>query len=1257
MTFTVRRKCSEIRGDAPALPSKYLSCFREFPAYVLLGEPGAGKTTAFEQEAESEETGWLVPAREFAAPGDRPEWHGKTLFIDGLDEIRAGETNPCTPLDQIHAKLRQLGVPKFRLSCRAADWLGPSDQSHLDALLPGNEKIKVLRLDPLSSVDIREILGKRLNVPNAGEFIDSTRQRGLGYLLDNPLNLEMLALAVDKFGGQWPEDRKQAFDLACDKLIEERDPNRRSKRLRSASGPGLLMAAGKLFAVQLLTGRMGYSLDSDEGLEGYLPRNRIPHEDPSEFDDVFDSRLFRVPYENRAEPYHRHIAEFLGAKYLAKRVREGLPVERILTLTTGYDGGIVSEYRGLLAWLAAHSPVGREKLIELDPYGVIAYGHVRDFSIDQKTRLLDGLRREVKANPWFVHAFSHDHRWEGFATTEMREEFSKYFVASEPDDAQQSLAHICLQALASELSISGMSDFAMGILKNPQWGRRARRAALDLFIRQVANNEKRSSMLAGLLEATEEGEIFDPDDDLCGRLLREIYPQILSPAQVIRYLRPPKSANYLGAYYRFWTRTVTEESTGEQIGELLDILVKLFNQSPAEFPLNFDQLNHLYNLPERWLEYYLEKFADELDPHRLLHWLELVRAIQGTPSHIEIEEWLSSHPETLLEVYRLGIERCEESEEESGKTNLCMDHAMERLADASMPQDFGAWCLNRAIVTKNPEIARHLVRWTAYCVRNSDCDVGLSLKTVEDRLSTRPDLLKVFAEHQKNATSDDALTKQRRDKYDAELLERQQEWRTQIKPMEKDLLANRCRRDVLHKLAMVYYGGSMDVSGDTPRERLENLLGKDENLIEGVLQAFRMSIDREDLPSIEEVFRLKANNGTYHLSYPYMAGLNEISETSRDRSLSVSEEQMRLALAIYYMVPLRPLSPRTGDETPQWFPSLLQSRPDMVSDILVRAMRKKLLNRSDFVSGLYELAHSPDYKEVSRTASLPLLKAFPVRCSQQRLQDLNHLLVAAVLYCEKEALLDIIASKLLSRTMHAGQRVRWLAAGLFTAPEQYQDKLESYITGNEPRIRTLAEIMTSGFLDALPDSLSVSVLSLLIRLLGSSYGPCYSNADDSSMKGHLVTLGMDAAHSIRFFCEQLAQVPTSEATESLESLRTEEALRAWHPYLVDLTYQQKILRRETDFRPNEVEEVIRVIENARPANPADLAAVAMMKLDEVAKDIHDGNTTDWKAYWTEQKGEVGSTKRRLLQRQIAFQTKAGINPSGYRRTAGGPLRQ
>ena len=192
MTFFVPRTCKEISEtgsrDQSEQTSRPIEEFREEVAIVLLGAPGAGKTTIFRQEA-NQTGGCYVSARDFITFSDKPEWHDTTLFIDGLDESRAGVTDGRTPLDSIRSKLNELGCPRFRLSCRVADWFGANDRTRLE-VVSGNDKVKVLLLDPLSNVDIRKILESRSDVVDANKFILSAREGESESLLDNPPNPE-----------------------------------------------------------------------------------------------------------------------------------------------------------------------------------------------------------------------------------------------------------------------------------------------------------------------------------------------------------------------------------------------------------------------------------------------------------------------------------------------------------------------------------------------------------------------------------------------------------------------------------------------------------------------------------------------------------------------------------------------------------------------------------------------------------------------------------------------------------------------------------------------------------------------------------------------------------------------------------------------------------------------------------------------------------------------------------------------------------
>ena len=97
---------------------------------------------------------------------------------------------------------------------------------------------------------------------------------------------------------------------------------------------------------------------------------------------------------NASARFHRQIAEFLGARHLAGLIDKGLPARRVLALMTGGDGTVVTALRGLSAWLAAHSPQVRTKLVSDDAFGVAIYGDIQDFSPDEKQELLAALLRQ-----------------------------------------------------------------------------------------------------------------------------------------------------------------------------------------------------------------------------------------------------------------------------------------------------------------------------------------------------------------------------------------------------------------------------------------------------------------------------------------------------------------------------------------------------------------------------------------------------------------------------------------------------------------------------------------------------------------------------------------------------------------------------------------------------------------------------------------------------------------------------------------------
>lgn len=1194
-----------------------LQDFREADAYVLLGPPGSGKTEAFRHEAKCQ-GGHYVSARNFLTLADRAEWRQATLFIDGLDEARAGAVDGRTPFDAIRAKLDRLGKPRFRLSCREADWLGANDREHLK-VVSRDGGVTVLRLDPLSDDQIRQFLVAHPDVPDPGEFVASARETGMDALLANPLSLRMLASAVGG-GGRWPESRTQVFHEACRELLLERNREHRIAEDDRVDAHQFMDAGGKLCAVQLLTGAAGYSLDGDEDDCQFHGLDRVPG-DRETFRRCVRTRLFEALTDCRVSPVHRQIAEFLAARYLAGLIGKGLPVGRILALITGDDGVTVSELRGLSAWLAAHSKRGRAELIARDPLGAVLYGDIGSFSPDEKQLVLDGLEREAERNPWFVKAAQLDARLGGLVSIDTENILREILMDPSREYARQPFMIILIEALISGEPLPELSQPIMRLIRDGSWWPRIRFRAVDAFRRHSRDDGEALVELGRLAADIYADRVQDPDDSLLGCLLTNLYPKVLSATEVMQYLRSSKRPGRCPGYENFWKVHLPGKATADQLALLLDEFVARFDRLRSEVRSVRPSVHFLRQLPSVFLSRFLELSGDEIELTRLFGWLGAAAWVgdweydPGAESDQErhIRSWLENHPEEWTALFAMGLKRCVDRREDGQPSgfNECMFMEQRRMVFSStQPPDFGLWCLHQVKSVEDRDVAAWLVNWIAQCLYDRRCDEGLSRKVVSERLADRVRLRKLF---------DGRMAELEAPKPDEALLSRvaptrettgQHNWRDLVKPYEDALRRGHAKPALLHQLATAYFGGYIDVEGVTAHERLNHLLGHDRSLVEAVLSGLLRTIGRDDLPTDAEIMRLGLRNETHHLALPFMAGMEEAAKSADDMCLEAA--QSRLALTVHFTVPMWPWARPPADRTPGWLPALLMRCPEIVADVLVRFASSRMRNGGDLPAGLHELL---DHSGVARLSALPLLNAFPVRCTDRQLPDLNRLLWTACRHGELEPLMSLIDNKLSLGSMNVAQRVHWLATGLYASPGTYLGKLEDYAAGSERRIRFLARAVAGyDFGSALDRCHRVPALQVLIRLVGASFRP--SSGDAGNEDGSTTPeTNRNAAFGVRDFVNQLSSIPTPSATAALAALLSDPKLLPWRTILTDAAYRQNALRRETGFRYRDVDQVLETLDGRKPANVADLMALTLEHLREISGRIRDGNTSDWRQYW------------------------------------------
>lgn len=366
--------------------------FAEFEsehAIVLLGNPGMGKTTFFREAAKSDYT----TVRRFLIEPNVPT--GKALFLDALDEYRTIATGQDVTAE-IARVLCTLKKPKFRISCRAADWFGSSDQEVLRAASTSG-RVVVLELCPLTRDEILNAVEQI--VPDPQLFLEEAESAGLGKLLDNPQTLELVARAwcTDKK----PKNKFEAYAIGVSELLKETNVQHTTRGVTSPNSNNLRKAACAAASTLLLSNSVGISRTEPADGEDYVRLSVVPYPNLGDLDAVLKRRLFVSSEVHRFEPAHRTIAEFLAAEDLSNRIMNiSLPIDRVMALICGVDGKPVSSLRGLFAWLMCKLGHIAEGYVERDPYGVATYGDASVLPPVAQCAIWAGLRK--LRDPWFL---------------------------------------------------------------------------------------------------------------------------------------------------------------------------------------------------------------------------------------------------------------------------------------------------------------------------------------------------------------------------------------------------------------------------------------------------------------------------------------------------------------------------------------------------------------------------------------------------------------------------------------------------------------------------------------------------------------------------------------------------------------------------------------------------------------------------------------------------------------------------------------
>ena len=1242
----VERTVSRWRDGRWETEGATLADYRGAHAYVLLGEGGSGKTTAFRSECRDVAHNQRVPARHFIRRdlGRHPEWWGKTLFIDGLDEQRAGGGDPREPLDELLSRIERLGGPRFRLSCREESWLGGSDLRELFSVTNG-EEVHLLRLDPLSRDATREILVSA-GVKEPDDFLWNAGERGLDSFLWNPLLLHLLTASVQpgsEVSEPWPDTQLATFDRACRELV--RDLNKEHGDAWDGvpfSIEEVVMAAGRLCAIALLSDKLGWSR------RGPGTADHPPLSDAGGGQDLLkfalDTKLFAGSDETGRSWHHRRIAEFLAAKYLDERIRAGLPATRVLALMAGGDGIVAPDLRGVSAWLATVNREARVPLIEMDPNGVAFGGDAGHLERREIERLLSRLESQLDYR-WIMPSWA---SLNSLLAGPAKDVLWAQLLDPDRSRGRQQLVGLLLRGLTplagsdSDWTRSPRAAAAeargplLAVVRDDTWRDWVRHLAVRALIHVLRAEPDGPHVLLGLLRELSDGRVRRDDrDELRGELLAHLYPGHIGPEEVWNHM--PSSMVPSGKDASFWKRDLVESSSPEQVKMLLQVLMERAEE------LLFTLAQHdLEVLPLRVLGRALELFGEEADATELYKWFELVEAdreraglrparcdrfvLRSRHSGEEkrIYGWLRAHPETQLGLVLEGLKR-----DASFPPTRTLEHriGLKFLGDEA-PPGFRRWCLDNAVALAGtmPGASVELTIWAV--TGRDEWGPPLPDNEVMAAVACIPWLRKWHEERlaaQERHADEEA--QRRQSPPHSTVQEQRARYVATVRDHLTTLQAGEGPLEMLHELGRVYVSGLEAGGPDQARADLTLLLDSDQRTVDAVLRSFRRLVGRNDLPTIDDILQLREQRMMSWYALPFLAGLVEDERDGVDILEKLDEAGLRRALAFYFLARL-PTTRHTlpgnfspsEDCRPTWYRHALELRPHAVADVMAAVHRIRVRDKQPPDQHLYDMAAKDEYARVAPLAAPKMFTPFPSRCAgEDQLASLRQVLLAAIRHMPRRDLIQLISRRLARRGMDVAQRGYWLAAGCFVAPEECLPRLVDFLSGDgETRVLHVVDFLVPDTTPLPNQDWPTAHLAELVRAVGARLHSPWDDLSDSTdhfMGGDDFASGIKAELLVKTWVKTLAHRLDDDSAAALADLADDTSLSRWYGKLRRARDEQAERRRAATRKAPTEAEVREALRDGPPSSAADLAALVADRLHLLAKRIRDGSTDAWISYW------------------------------------------
>ena len=1171
---------------------------------IILGDPGMGKTELMKVLGKSGK-GKFFQAASFLRQRNDSIPANSLLIIDGLDEVSAMEQQD--PLHNVLTKLIACGCPDFIVSCRTAEWRNTT--ARLDIHDEYCHTPKELKLHPLSEDEALQILANYTDRGKAIKSIESLRSNGLTALFENPLNLQFVATVLSK-RNNLPETRFDLLEEAVAEMSRENNPYHCHSVLTKDSEDEIMDVAGCIMATMLITGKERVA--KAQNSEGTLSLKEMSGlADPQITEAVLGSRLFFGDVETTTEsgiffyPSHRTIAEFLGARWLARKIENTQNpkqvTQRLLGLLSA-QGGFPASLRGLLAWLPKFSPerLG-PKVIEQDPYSVLYYGDSDHLYASQARQIICGLERLARFDPYFIFDWWDMKSLKGLVQIELLDDIRSIIMDA---NKLSNLRVFFLKAIKGEPIVEAMETELREVLfdaRRPIYERK--QACIALF--HMGDCE--------IDWPCELEQLSDSSSEDSDRLVVELIPEIgtgkFSDNQIARFVVAhtgllnsdyDENLDYSYSSLSHLKSTIPEERITAVLDQLTSIV--MLHRDADEW-LNSPRRDAGFRTACRFvstLVYRLVQYdLDSIEPHQLWNWMRVFwsESVPSTGDYRLACELISNDDRLRREIQRMAL-FTPGTEDEFGWRQMRLMQLFEKFGLSN--ED--AFVHLSELVERNVPKER---RWWIELVdhfRNTDDDlIPEAIQKIAQPFAENDQyLIELLTTKPKPSKSTDWEKKYQQQKQDS------QHRRTkQHDEMRKLYSANidNIRSGELEWIlqpAYAYLGFSFDFGLKTdcePTERISQWLG--DELKDATLEGLEAILKRCDLPCAKEFAENYAISQYWKIQFPMLAGA--VHRHLTGKSFDDLTEKLVLSLAIVVdnnQVPLNERYPSLKEELNNQF----SKNFDTIQTYRQKKIEIMLAAKMSNVPGLYQLVHDHNERLLSARLCLKWLQDYPALPL-----NIVSLLTHSVIYApdnERELFwrkLTKIANqrcgsgKLNRDGIESEERIFWRSVQFLVDFDNAIKHIPDITNENKNLLWSLSDAFLDRYYQneqAIP--LTINQLKWIVNQ--------FRNVWPNTERPKGVTVGItnpwDATQLIELAIDQIAGNPVHEAQSALIELR-EFAADSYTTKILSAIARNHRVRIEANFSSPTVCEFKLILSSQPPKSATDLQSIVLNELENL----------------------------------------------------------